>query len=403
MDPRHLHGFAQCLKACETLDFLAAPDEPFAIVHLNPAAQATLARFAEAFAEHGLGPGPALGQPLARLCAEPEVATREWQELRGGVREGWQRQECIGSLLFSCSAAALHDRDGTCLGLHLSLRNISARREAVELNQRLKSALEALLHAEADIRDAWQAVDHAMADVRSLINTNWQGIVALRANVRQIVGHTHAIRAIAHNTQLLSLNAAIEAARAGECGRGFGVVADEVRALALRVRGATETITEAIVSVERHVHAIEVHSTSARSCASSIGEVMQRLRGRVEAMQPLSIGLLLSTAIEDHHNLVIRTLACADQGSLAHATDPGHTQCDLGRWWHGPGGQVLGGHAAFIAIEAPHMALHRHVAEILDALRAGDPKRVAASAPRLLASERELVAALRALSGTLKA
>lgn len=403
MDARHLHGFAQGLKACETLDFLAEPDEPFAIVHLNSAAQATLARFAEAFAEHGLGPGPALGKPLARLCAEPEAAAREWRELLDGVRNGWQRQECIGSFLFSYSAAALHDRDGTCLGLHLSLRNISARREAVELNQRLKSALEALMHAEADIRDAWRAVDHAMADVRSLINANWQGIVALRGNVRQIVGHTQAIRAIAQNTQLLSLNAAIEAARAGESGRGFGVVADEVRGLALRVRGATETITEAIASVERHVHAIEAQSTSARSRAASVEEVMQRLRGRVEAMQPLSTGLLLSTAIEDHHNLVIRTLAYADHGSPGHPPDPGHAQCDLGRWWDGPGRQVLGGHGAFVAIEAPHIALHRYVGDILDAVRGRDPKRVAAAAPRLLDCERELVEALRALSGATRA
>jgi len=107
-----------------------------------------------------------------------------------------------------------------------------------------------------EVNTAVSSAVNAMADIDSRVNTATERVARLSEASREIDGILTVIKKISDRTNLLALNATIEAARAGEVGRGFVVVAHEVKELSQQTKQATENIVEKIHRIQQDVEGI---------------------------------------------------------------------------------------------------------------------------------------------------
>ena len=159
-------------------------------------------------------------------------------------------------------------------------------------------------------------VHESLSNAQTVIHT-------LVENCRDIGRVLEVINAIANQTNLLALNAAIEAARAGDAGRGFSVVADEIRSLAIKTQASTGEIQSMIALLQQNSAKAESAmlsgyslSDTSRQLTADTGEVLQQIHQMLDSIAQL--GAHIAHSMEEqsevtesiHHNvLTIRELA----------------------------------------------------------------------------------------------
>ncbi|MCO7609732.1 methyl-accepting chemotaxis protein [Pseudomonas chlororaphis] len=178
---------------------------------------------------------------IRRSAAEVNGRAQALSGLSSGAYEGMEQQS--GEI--TSMAGAVEEFSATSLNIADNMG--STQRLAQDNAQQTHIGRESMEQASASL----EQIAGALNSTATVINT-------LGQRSQEIGGIVGVITAIADQTNLLALNAAIEAARAGEQGRGFAVVADEVRNLASRTREATDEISQMINSIQQETgNAIE--------------------------------------------------------------------------------------------------------------------------------------------------
>nr|WP_256830206.1 methyl-accepting chemotaxis protein [Pseudomonas sp. Pse1] len=198
-------------------------------------------------------------------------------------------------------------------------------RNAEEAAQAAQTADDKVENGQVVVRQSMQRIEQ-LADSATSASSSIDGLSAQIQNIGSVLD---VIKSVAEQTNLLALNAAIEAARAGEQGRGFAVVADEVRALARRTRQSTEEI-EGLVSALRAAAEASVQTirgsgelvklavSDALQTESALGSIAAAVSLIQQMNQQIAAAAEQQSSVAEEINRSVTSIrASADQSSLA--------------------------------------------------------------------------------------
>ena len=223
---------------------------------------------------------------LGHLQRAMQGMTVGLRQLIGGISEGVTQiasaAEQLSAVTEQTSAGVSRQKvetDQVATAMHEMTATVQ------EVARNAEEASEASLAADQQAREGDKVVGEAIAQIERLsreVSNSTEAMGQLQRESDKIGSVLDVIKSVAQQTNLLALNAAIEAARAGEAGRGFAVVADEVRSLAQRTQKSTEEIEELIAGLQTGTEKVASSLGSSRGLTDSSVELTRRAGGSLE-------------------------------------------------------------------------------------------------------------------------
>jgi methyl-accepting chemotaxis protein len=252
-------------------------------------------------------------------------------QVASGTSQIASASEEISASLTQIADSALHQKDQT-VRVATTMQEMNST--VLQVSENSAHAAESARHAGELARQGGQIVEQTVAVIRKLADSSRNTAVTVEElgkssdQIGKIVG---AINDIADQTNLLALNAAIEAARAGEQGRGFAVVADEVRKLAERTTTATKEIAGMIQAIQEEtkkaveaMHRSNVEVDAGVNSAQQAGAALAHIIESSESVQ--QVVTHIATAASEQSNAAEEINSSMDEIAkmVASSTDSAH-------------------------------------------------------------------------------